>query len=159
MVGYKDEDDIKYISDIEVWYSVVSLIIFLVIPLILLAAAFFPMFVEIRRIIRSTPPHHSEGLLEESVKQRRVIYAFGVMYLALVILAMPYFYLRIVIDIYFWMWNEIFINKGVVQWTIIPKQLTSIIHPVLYMVTCPELISLLQQVRRNIAIWISQPGL
>ena len=46
IVDYEDEDDIKYISDIEVWYSVVSFIIFLVIPLILLAAAFFAMFFE-----------------------------------------------------------------------------------------------------------------
>ena len=159
IVGHEDEDDIKYISDIEVWYSVVSFIIFLAIPLILLAAAFFAMFFEIRRILRSTPPHHSEGLFEESVKQRRVIYVFGVMYLTFVILAMPYFYLRLLIDIYFWMGNEIFINKGVAHWTIILKQLTSIINPVLYTATCPELKSLLQQVRRKIAIGISQPVL
>ena len=152
IVGYLAEDDIKTIFHIEIWYSVVLFTIFFVIPFVLLAVAFFAMFLEIRRVVRSTPRHRLAG---EMLKQRRVIFVFALMYLSFVFLAMPYFSLRLLVDVYFWTGKDIQFNRVVVQLAILLKYLTSIISPVLYTGTSREFTSLLNQVRRKFTNSIS----
>ena len=62
--------------------------------------AFALLFLEIRRLIRNTPSVLSA--VECSRKQRRVVYLLCAMYLGFVLLSMPYFVIRLYIDIQHW---------------------------------------------------------
>ena len=146
MTGNRSEDDMKAITDIEIWYSMVSFGIFLAIPMFLLAAAFLAMFFEIRRLLYCVPRHH---VVQVSSKQRRIIYVFCLMYVTFLVLAMPYFSLRLWIDIHYWMRDNVQLNKTIMHLTIIVKNLTSIVNPVLYTTTSPEHRSLLIQFGRK----------
>lgn len=136
--GVSSAED-EYLNDTEIWYSLASFAIFLAVPLSMLAVAYLKMFIEIRRIVRYTPRHHLE-LSSVSAKKRKVIYVFSLMYLTFVILAMPYFSLRLWIDVVFWKTGvELRINRIVVHSTEVMKHLTAIITTVLYTVTSPEI--------------------
>ena len=127
-----NNNDIKMVKNIEIWYSVVSFIIFLTAPLISLAVAYLAILLEIRRLIRCTPGGHSTT--DSLPKQRRAIHIFCSMYLAFVVSAMPYFTLRLWIDIRSWIndSNISIVSKPMWEIITILKNLTSIANPILY---------------------------
>ena len=81
-------------------HSIVSFIVFVALPMLFLGWAFVRMFLEIRRLLRSTPRHHNTE--ELSPRKRRLIYIFSFMYATFAVLAMPYFFLRLWNDIHHW---------------------------------------------------------
>lgn len=148
--GQVHPHDLDMISNIEIWYSMTAFAIFLAIPMILLATVFLAMFVEIRRLIRS-PPGRSTVTRCWS-RQRRVISAFCLMYFTFLILAMPYFSLRLWIDICFWREHaiEYRLNINVVRLTIITKNITSIVNPIFYQTVSPELRNTLRELQARV---------
>ena len=135
----RNENDLETVFNVEIWYSIFSFIVFLTIPMILLASAFIAMFCEIRRVMRYTPRHHVGRSSQVSSRERRVIYSFALMYSAFVVLAMPYFSLRLWIDIHAWSGNKIKLSNGVVHSAVTFKYITSIVRPVLYTISSSEL--------------------
>lgn len=90
--------ELEYISKIEVWYSVASFVVFMLIPFLLNGIAFISMFLEIRKLLLKTPSRRLQGATGVSSQQRRVIYIFGLMYLCFTTLVLPYFTLRLILD-------------------------------------------------------------
>lgn len=136
------EEEFESISPVEFWYSVVAFLIFLAFPLSAQAVAFIEMHFEIRRIVRKTPPHHLEKTAM-SARKRKAVYVFGSMYLTFLILVMPYFSLRLVLDVFNYlkmdMDNDVVITKVVLRAMEVVHRLSPIITGVLYAVTSPGL--------------------
>lgn len=144
----KDTDEYR---DIEIWYSAASFMIFLALPMIILGLLFTKMFFEIRRLLRCTPSHH---FIELSPRQRRIIYIFCSMYMSFLVLAMPYFSLRLWIDICSW-YRDIEDTDTlvwIVRIAILFKNITSIVNPLLYTTTSPELQNLVTKARRRFSV-------
>ena len=87
-------------NNIEIWYSVVSFFLFFFLPIVLLTLAFTLLFSEIRRLIRNPPGMFSR--IGCSRKQRQAVYVLCGMYLGFLLLSMPYFVIRLYIDIQHW---------------------------------------------------------
>lgn len=146
--GNHSKDNMMKISNIEIWYSVVTFIVFLAIPIILIAAAYLAMIIEIRRLFLSVPRHHYEKV--ESAKQRRLIYVFCVMYLTFFLFVMPYFTLRLWIDINFWIGYKVQFDRVIIHFVILIRYLTSFVNPVIYAKTSPELRSIVRCLFRKL---------
>ena len=131
-------NEMNMLNDIEIWYSVATFTIFLAIPTITLAVGYVKMFIEIRSVVKRTTVSHLE-ISSASSKKRRVIYVFSLMYLTFGILTMPYFSLRLWIDLHFWKTGEEIINGRIaVRSMVLLRHLTSVINAVLYTVTIPD---------------------
>ena len=131
IVKSNDQDNI---ADIDTKYSLCSFIIFLAIPMWLLGVAFIAMFLEIRRLLQTTPNQAMNTMSRISAKQRRVLYLFSLMYLCFLTLAMPYFTFRFYCDMK-QMWDKPEeMNKFMFTFNLIYtlKNLTSLINPLLY---------------------------
>ena len=147
IAGHRTADDMKTVSNFEIWYSMISFALFLTIPMILLAVAFLAMFCEIRRLLRTTPGQYG---IKYSSRQRRVIYAFCLMYFTFVIFAMPYFSLRFWIDVCYWLGYDKQPNINIVRLTIITKNITSIVNPLFYKTVSPELRSMMRELQMKL---------
>ena len=66
--------DDTQIQNAEIWYSVVTFVVFVAVPMIILGAAFVHMFIEIRRLMQSTPRHHCSTPFSHC--KRRLTYIF-----------------------------------------------------------------------------------
>lgn len=141
--GEKDISAMAFISGIEVCYSIVTFILFVTVPMILLGIAFYAMIHEIRRLMRCIPDHHK---CDQLPRKRRVIYIFCSIYVSYVVLAMPYFALRLSVDIQYWKVRQIKVCRPVVHFVIVLKNVASIVNPILYASTARGLRSLLKRV-------------
>ena len=142
-------DPVEEIFRIEFLFSLISFVVFLALPTILLAVIFFRMIVEIQRIVARTPGrtlHGCAGRPSGASKllagERRSTYIYSLMYLSFVVLAMPYYALRLKNDI------EIFMKMKIIHMPVSPfvsrlvvslKYSTSIIRPALYAFSSVEL--------------------
>lgn len=152
--GEELREKLDLISHVEIWYSMTTFAVFLAIPLSLLAVAYIMMFLEIRRLVKDTPPQQTRT--EDSNKQRKVVYVFGTMYMMFVLLAMPYFTLRVVIDFYYYQWQEeVNPSQHVLRLVLTLKHLTSIAIPVFYTATSPDIRGHYEQFRRKMSTKIS----
>ena len=130
------ESDIR-VSQLDFWFSLLSFVIFLALPMIFMATVFIAMTVEIQRINQNTPGRalqtKSKNLNEESCST----YVFGAMYLIFLMLAMPYYTLRLRNDIYNYMnRNGVLTNlTQIYRFVVGAKYLTSVIRPYLYVFT------------------------
>ena len=126
------------ICKIEFWFSLTSFLVFLAFPMILLAVAFTTMLVEVQRIVRTTPG--LDGLSTVSIKERRAIYMFSLMYLTFLLLAMPYYTVRLWIDIYHYKYGvEPACSATLLRLIVALKYCTSFIRPMLYAFTSSDL--------------------
>lgn len=140
----KMHDDIheEYIDgQIELWYSMGLFIIFLAIPMFLLGVAYLRMFYEIRRIMMTRPG--TQRAVKCLSKQLRVLSIFALMYVAFLLVAMPFFSLRFWIDICNWKGYFFRISFKALQVIIIMKNVTSILNPIFYTIITPEVRSAL----------------
>lgn len=127
----RDKGDINFgiIGNIQIWYSVASFVTFLAVPMFTLAIAYARILCEIRRLLKCTPGRHAAKILP---KQRRAIYIFCSMYVAFVILAMPYFSLRLYFDLQDWIGKRERLNRLTLFLTLVMKNSISVVNPVLY---------------------------
>lgn len=128
------------VSRIEVWYSLLTFIFFVALPMVLLGTAFVAMIAEIRRLLHCTPGQHM--MIAQLPRQRRVLYIFCAIYVTFLVLAMPYFALRLANDIHYWRDDDMHIDKSLVYFAILLKNLASAINPVLYASTTSKLCAL-----------------
>lgn len=146
------------IAPVETCYSVITIIVFMIIPLVLLAFAFRSMITEIYRLQKSVPRHHltlhggSEG------KNRcKAIYIFGLMYLTFILLAMPYFSIRLWIDLNVMMGQTLTWKSNVtIHVAVTMKDLTAIINPVLCTALFPQCRGMIAELRRKVMDNISR---
>ena len=73
-----------------------------------------------------------------SNRQLRVLYVFSTMYVCFGILVMPYFTLRLILDISTWKGSRISIHPALYHIMYMSKNVTSLINPLLYVGTCPQ---------------------
>ena len=127
------------ITIIDFWFSLTSFLLFLALPMILLAIAFMSMLIEILRIIRSTPG--ADRLGRVSSKEKRAIYMFSLMYVTFLLLAMPYYTVRLGIDIHHYRYGVVpkILSPTMMRAVVGLKYSTSIIRPLLYGRTSSEL--------------------
>lgn len=130
--GSPSNDDFMYVSNIEIWYSMVTFIVFVALPMVLLGGAFLAMILEIRRLLHCIPGQH---MIDTLPRQRRVVYVFCSIYITFLVLAMPYFTLRLLTDIHYWKKDNKTIDKSLIDYAILLKNLASAINPVLYATT------------------------
>ncbi|XP_066932214.1 histamine H2 receptor-like [Clytia hemisphaerica] len=123
-ISMKDED---HIIKCEMWYSILIFIIYMATPFLSMGILFMAMFREITKLLRRTPSANASNR-----QQKRVLCIFGCMYICFVILALPYFALRLYIDIQAALDNEININETVYETLYVFKTLTSLCNPLLY---------------------------
>lgn len=138
-----NSETMNELARIEIWYSLCSFILFLAIPMVLLAYAYVSMFREIRRLMLQLPGNH---VVEMAPKQRRVITIFCTMYVTIVILALPYFTLRLYIDVRAWLALPINISRSIVYLAIVLQNLTSIVNPLLYTTSASDVKSLVREI-------------
>ena len=140
--------DIK-ISRLDFWYSLISFVIFLALPMIYLAIAFIAMAVEIRRIVRNTP---GRTLRQESGKcDSHSTYVFSAMYVSFLLLAMPYYSLRLRNDLHGYQNSACrdMHTSLVCRFVVGVKYLTSVVRPILYVFTSFEIHSCLSPHRED----------
>lgn len=122
------------VSDINTSYSFATFLLFLVFPMIFLAAMYIRMFLEIKRLLNSPPDLRTKNRQHVLAKQRRVIYIYSVMYIFFLILTMPYYFLRSYIDLMNGWEDQEVIESYLLgaDITYLLKNLTSITSPLLY---------------------------
>ena len=120
------------IAKFDIWYSAISFLVFLVVPTFLMGIAFVAMFVKIRFIISRI---ETGGRFTQEV---RLLFLFNLSYLCFLALVMPYFSLRLVIDICIWQGTEKIIDPNIYYLTSTLKNLSPLINPILYSGTCPQ---------------------
>jgi len=142
--GKVSTDDEFKIRMIDFWFSSITFLIFLALPMVLLAAAFGTMISEIQRIALSTPGRNI-GVGKRgsalSLSEKRSTYIYGVMFLTFLLLTMPYYSLRLKNDIELYFtdshtaWYDVLLSRIVVAC----KYSTSIIRPAIYAVASLKL--------------------
>ncbi|XP_057297280.1 histamine H2 receptor-like isoform X1 [Hydractinia symbiolongicarpus] len=130
--GDPTENDYNKIDKIEPWYSASSFIIFFTVPMFLLGVIFVGMFIEIRRLLLKTPSRRMRDVSGVSVQQRRVFYIFGAMYLCFVLLSMPFFTMRFMLDLDRSVNHNILPNKHLLDIGYALKALNSLFDPIIY---------------------------
>jgi 7 transmembrane receptor (rhodopsin family). len=126
--------DDKRIAKFEFGYSIASFILYMLFPLAFMGIAFLAMFREIRKLLLRTPSTGQQtstpGVI--SWQQRRVIYIFSAMYACFLFLAIPYFSMRLYIDIRVWQKKKVDVTPEVLNILYILKTTTSLCNPLLY---------------------------
>ena len=93
----------KKVKDIEKWYSIV---IFIIVFILTLAIGFMftLMFIETRKFLFRHEKNSFNKYLsrDHQKKERRAIFTFGLMYLLFIVLTLPYFTVRMMIDLNLW---------------------------------------------------------
>ena len=120
----------KMVKEIEKWYSVIVFIIVFTLILVL-AAIFTLMFLEIRKMLF----RHQRGSTKKNLtrynckKQRRVLYTFGLMYLLFTLTIIPYFTVRLIFDLHLW-------RIPPAMYTIMGlfKETVAFLNPILYII-------------------------
>ena len=120
----------KMVMEIEKWYSVTVFII--VFTLILVLAAIFTLvFLEIRKILfRHQRRSTKENLTRYNCKkQRRVLYTFGLMHLLFTLTIITYFPVRLIFDLNLW-------KIPPAMYTIMGlfKETVAFLNPILYII-------------------------
>ena len=135
---YSDEE-LCSITLIDFWFSLTSFLLFLALPMVLLALVFGMMLAEIQRIVRSTPGLESFGRV--SSNERRAIYMFSLMYLTFLLLAMPYYTIRLWLDIHHYLYQREpgGISASLMRVVVALKYFTSVIRPLFYGFTSSEI--------------------
>ena len=127
------------ITKIDFWFSSISFLVFLATPMVLLLAAFGVMITEIQRIALSTPGRNMGANRRYSLSssERRSTYIYISMYATFLLLAMPYYSLRLKYDLEMYLTddNKIEYSELLTRFVVGAKYSTSVIRPVLYMLT------------------------
>ncbi|XP_066911639.1 melanocyte-stimulating hormone receptor-like [Clytia hemisphaerica] len=143
-------DEVEKIRTIEMWYSIICFVAYLMIPFIVMGILFFMMFREVRKIILRTPSYTGQFSLNVTRQQRRAVYIFAVMYFCFATLTLPHFTFRIYLDIQSHIsQDQITINLTILNLFYIMKTLTSLCNPVMYTVLNREFRSVIQ-------VWIRE---
>ena len=120
--------NVKKVSEIEKWYSI---IIFIIVFLLTIALGFLYilMFIETRKFLF----HHGKTSCKKYLstdnqkKERRAIYTFGIMYLLFTVLSLPYFAARMILDLHLWKIHpSLFVTLQLLMYT------ATFINPVFY---------------------------
>lgn len=128
----RDEQITLEMSQFDIWYSVVTFILFLAMPTVFIASLFVSIFIKIRHIMSRVIESTQININKASKQQLRILYSFFVMFLCFSVLVMPYFSLRLLIDVQLWRQEHIYINPNVYHFTFLLKNITSILNPMFY---------------------------
>ena len=126
--GNESLEDNKMIKNADVIYSTVSLVLFVLLPIIILFILFLKMFQETRYIL-------SKDLPRRKKEERRVVIIFVAMYVMFIILSLPYFLVRLALDA-----DVItsYISYNIIQSVYLLKYALSLINPFIYTLNKPD---------------------
>lgn len=131
-------DDLLEMSKFDIIYSIISFILFLALPTIVLGTIFINMFTRIRKIMSKIEDSTQMTFYKASRKQLRILNSFFMMYLCFTVLVVPYFSLRLYIDVKMWTGEGIHIHPSVFAVAYMCKNVTSILNPLLYIGRCQK---------------------
>jgi len=146
-------DELDRIGEFDFWYSTISIVLFFALPFVLLGVAFTRMFIEVRYIISYTA-HTSRTYY----RQLRVLYVFALMYISFNVLVLPYFSMRLFLDINAYNGVEKRIDPMAHDVMATLRNLTSIVNPLLYAGTCPKFKSVLREIVSHSQDFIGPPN-
>ena len=122
------------ISYIEAGYSITSIVLFMLFPMVVLGIVFLRMFFEIRRILRNTPclENCSKNYFYE---QFRICNLFMIMFFIFVFLSVPFYAIRLLLDLqHLRTILEINIEPLVHEIAYIMKNLSPVSNPLVYVI-------------------------
>ena len=137
ILGNATADDDTEIYKMDFWYSILSFLVFLATPMVLLLAAFGSMITEIQRITLNTPGRTVDRQDSLSLREKRCTYIYSVMFVTFLLLAMPYYSLRLKndLEVYFTENHQADYSEVLARVVVASKYSTSVIRPVLYILT------------------------
>ena len=145
MDGMTDVESIK-LSKYDAWYSVWSLFQFMIFPTFLLGWIFSSVFLEIRRLLITSPRH---GRVQRNIirQQRHASNVLLLMYASFTVFTVPYFTIRLVVDSNAWRQQEklVYVHPLVLEACYTMKVATSLTNPMLYTIYNREFRIVLRQ--------------
>jgi len=136
----------REIFQIEVWFSISSLVLFHFLPLLLLGIAFLAMFIEIRKLILKVPTINQKKKKSKEQKQRRILYTFGTMYLFFCFLTFPFFTVRLIHDLNSFLAKPIMVDPFIYKFVYTMKIIPSCINPIIYITFNQDFRSAIQKI-------------
>lgn len=128
------QNQMRSIALYEIWWSVICLIIFILLPTVLNAIALLAMFIKIRYILQRTCTLRIYSRYQEF--RTSVLFIF--IYILFIILGMPYFSLRLIMDIKWLRDQNLPFALVVYHLTETFQHLSSLLYPLTYVSICPK---------------------
>ena len=116
---------------IETYYSATINVLFAFLPLIGLFIMYFRMFVVCKHLLQSPPASQSS---RQRLKEEKILVLYAILYFLFVILAVPFFTVRFVVDLEEFTQTKLTRNipKELTETFFIMRFLTSLVNPCLY---------------------------
>lgn len=121
------------INKINIYYSAIVTVAFALLPIILLAIAYIRMFLMCKKLIREGP----DNLLARKKtvnKELKILLMYFVMYLVFIVLCVPFFSVRLAIDIHIMLGTkrQLRIPQQLVETFVLARYLASGVNPFIY---------------------------
>eukprot|EP00794_Sanderia_malayensis_P018060 gene18060-19869_t len=113
---------------VECRYSIFVLVVFVLLPLLIIGAMFFRMLLETQRLLRN-PVTHMRPALKKEV---RITWVYTTMYILICIHCLPYFVMRLLIDLKAVRGEVLNINPFIVNLAANFKYLIHLANPMIY---------------------------
>eukprot|EP00794_Sanderia_malayensis_P006228 gene6228-6944_t len=116
---------------INTYFSLITTIAFALLPLIPIAAAYVRMFVMCKKLVRQAPDNLfiRRRTLHKEIK---ILFMYFVMFAIFLLLCVPFFSIRLAIDIYSMRGHPPRMNKAVVEAFLLMRYIVSAINPFIY---------------------------
>ena len=134
MDGEESKEEHTRVSYVDACFSTISIIVFMITPMIVLAVLFVRMFVEIRRILHQTP-RMSFTSQTYYCQQFRVYNLFMAMFLTFACLTVPYYVVRLLIDLgQLGTAMQIKVKPQIFEITYLMKNMSPLSNPLVYVI-------------------------
>ena len=130
-------DEEIWISRYDAWYSITSIVIFMFIPLTSFLVLFIKMFLEIKRLLASTP-HASSNSTNHYAEQLRSCRMFAAMLTAFSVLSIPYYTTRLINDLSNLNYWDIQLNELTYELSYLMRNLSLLSNLLLYILCNKE---------------------
>ena len=123
----------RSIQKIDTYYSAITVVAFALVPLVLLSIAYVRMFIMCKKLIREAP----DNLLARKKtvnKELKILLMYFVMYLVFIVLCVPFFSVRLTIDVHHFLGKIGFIQlpEELVETFLLARFLASGVNPFIY---------------------------
>lgn len=119
----------------EIWYLIICMLIFIILPSVLNGIALLSMFIKIRFILMQTS---TMNMSYNRYQEFRTSVLFIFIYILFIILGMPFFSLRLAMDIEFLHKQTLHVNTDVYKVTEICQHFSLLMYPLIYVGICPK---------------------
>eukprot|EP00111_Clytia_hemisphaerica_P018424 TCONS_00054499-protein len=116
----------------EVCLTFLSMLLFTALPILFMFPAYVIIFQEIRRLLKGQSDIKFYGQVKTAKKQLHAALCLLLMFVAFVLFTLPYFALRMYVDVMIWLEEEIELTHEVFNILYTIKNLTALCNPLIY---------------------------